>query len=702
MFRSFRYGERFLMNEMQYEVRKMVDDDVELMNITYDRIEIFTQLELVQAYGEDKLIFALTEGEKSSSVKMNMEQYSNKDKSEMELRFQVIEPYITGQKKKRDLKEYLQNYPVELRPKLTPILSQASFYRWMKLWNQHKDIRVLAPQTEKRGSHQRKTHPDILKIISDVVNNPDIKGESHTDLEFHSRICNRIKEDNLNRPLEAQLKPIHYSTFCRMHKEIKDVYRENCYLHGKVIADLNRNGVSTQVLADRALQVIELDWTPIDLLHITDAETKKTERGCLIYGMDKHTGQPWGYHIAFRSQPNAQDWMQCLLHGILPKTYVKELYPDIKGDWAAFGKPEMIVVDNANVNDCKAIEEVCRVLDIGLHYCPIEGGHHKGTIESAFRNLNLKSIHGTPGTTFSNTTQKSKYDAEGRACITMKELHHLLHITFINLIAHVPRRSGIVMTPHNWWQRSLRESHIVPKIPVSKQYLKLLLSTGSDTRVLTNKGIEIMNQHFYCPNIMILHERLRKEGKSRQVRIRYDVADMREIYVEDPYTQNYIKAIPTANSLERKGIDDRYPVHFQQIAAVCYRNNQTLDEFDRAPVGEAYEAKDRVIEEGRNSIKEAKRKHKAEAKRQQAASAIAQHPVNQMALADSEKHPITNVEDGTASEHNKKGTTSPKVDVSQFDEPKIEPTYKSYEFELDQLLNSEWEVSRKDGNHYAS
>lgn len=364
---------------------------------------------------------------------------------------------------------------------------------------------------------------------------------------------------------------------------------------GKVQAGLNKRGVTTNVLTSRPLERVEIDWTPLDIM-IVDLETLKTKRYYLIYAIDAHTGYSLGFYLTSK-EPNVAAIKQCLLHCMLPKLKLKELYPNLKNNWTAYGVPETIVLDNAKVNESRELEEICSLMGIEVQYVPVKSGHEKGKVERALKTIN-DHLHKLPGTTFSNTQQKSQYDAEGKAVLNLKTLYEILHIIFIDVLAQEVSLA-VGGKPADVWENSLIENKVHRKLPYQKEHLKQLLSTGLEFRTIQNNGVTIQSQNFTSTELMNLKDLKSKKKDDRDVKVRFDKADMREVYIYDEYNKRYIKAFPIANSFAKKGFDENFPVHYEQIHAFSYNIESEYRESDTTGIALANKAISNLVHESK-------------------------------------------------------------------------------------------------------
>ncbi|RED52897.1 Mu transposase C-terminal domain-containing protein [Cohnella lupini] len=674
MFIRFEYGTRFRLDDVEYEVRKIIDNNFEVMNLSYKEIELLDEQFVLSAYEKGRLFFKEDEGEKrnqevqdsNDGLEHDLSQYTEEQIEEMNRRYKVIEPFIMGKIKGREVINYLKNYPIEQRPASMPELSSASFYRLVAIWNKYEDKRRLLPKD--RGPKFRRIDSESAKRISKIVHAADNKAAKLNDRQLYKEYTNQIKKDNEERDEKNKLPKVSESTFRRIRKEIKDTYPRNKILYGTAKANLIKNGVSSETVTSRPLEIVEIDWTPIDLL-IRDFDLDETKRPTLLHAVDKHTGYPLGFHIILKPEPNAQDLKQLLLYCTLPKTYLKELYPMVCFDWTAYGKPENIRLDNAKINDSRDFEELCSFLNIGLQYCEVRSGFQKGTVEGDFRNMDMKIFHANEGTLLP-VGERDQYDPKEKACISMRGLYKIIHIWMVELRANNYNR-GRRGVPAHLWEQGLKECKVQRKLPYKRQYLELLLATQGVQRKITPKGIELLGNFFFSDELNQLRLRLEREKGDTTVLVRYGDADLRTIFVRDQKEKRYIEAYPRPGSLENKKIDRLYPVHAEVLAYKCNKNNSDYYHFDEQVEENAYESIREIYISEKKDYRAAKRKRAREEAIDipfvSAISGVPSHLVPGVEKMDL----IKNIEDATHENQQSKPVSRrvSTIEVGKIDEP---------------------------------
>ncbi|PAD28715.1 DDE-type integrase/transposase/recombinase [Paenibacillus sp. 7523-1] len=694
MFVTLKVGTRFRIGVQEYEIKKVNgSEEFEVYNLSYDTIEVIGLDEIKIAYNEKnksrKLLFNIDEKDPyAEPAKWDLELYTLEQIHDMERRYAVIEPYISGLLK--DVQTYLENYSNELLPKSTPKLSLATFYRWVNRYNKYGKV-GLFPLS--RGPKGRQLKDFELEKLRAFIKQRDKKAENQTIRNKWLLYRDEIKNDNLFALKNQQLPLIKESTFRRVYKEMHDPRPRNIQIMGLAHADLEANGVRGSIIAERPLQYVELDWTPIDYI-IVNFDTDETFRPIVMHAVDKFSDMPLGYIIIFKAQPNAGDWKQLLLQVMTPKTGIKELYPMVMSDWSGFGKPENIILDNASVNDCEEIEEVCGILGIGFIFNEKGSGHQKGTVENALGNIN-RIFHAYPGTTFSNNEERGNYNSREKACVDINGLHHMIHIVLVELVANKYNR-GIGGIPEQIWREGLNNAKVLRKMPQQRDYIELLLASESGYRVLKPTGIELKGEFFYSEEVNQLRIKIKNEGRSRKVRVRYGI-DMRHIYVYDESNKRYLMAfLKQSARTKRYRIDQRFPVHIDHLTYLCNKNNRDNYSFleEQENVTHALKVLEQIVIQGRKEYAQIKRsRNRKEALNSNIPSAVSSFQNRAFNIPDNPNIIIIDSELPVVALESGKLDHTPDNDIHT-DATELSSLIAAEEIDF-KKINSKWSVGRK-------
>ncbi|NHM32434.1 Mu transposase C-terminal domain-containing protein [Neobacillus terrae] len=566
-----------MINDTEYVVRKDKITEIEVENLSYKKIETWSIQELLKLWENNKLIFKVIKGNEYESELPDYALIPENLRSEAERRLKILQPVLTGEVLQTEIKSYVASLPESEK------ICVATFYNWKKRYNRsNNDIRSLISRNDLKGPRERWSNEFALKKAEEVLGEFLHDPEYETMDSLYSEYL--IRMDEMNEFRIEKIKPVSDTTFWRIKQDVLDLEKTDKNQYGRVQAALNRNGSVSKVVVHRPLERVEIDWTPVDVL-LVDPKTLKPRRPWLVYALDKYSGHPLGFFVTF-NDINAKALKQCLLHCLMPKTYIEDIYPFVENKWLASGKPELLVLDNSKVNESWDVKDACQQLGIEILFCPVDSGNVKGSIERAFRTLNTKVFHGLMGTTFSNTFQRGRYDSEGKAYLTMQSFIYICHIAMVDLVANdinIKKRA----TPKELWIQGLEGNpEIRPTLSRTKAELKLILMSGLEYRTITNKGIAIKNENYTSPELMTLRHAMRTKGKEKEkVRVRYDLADMRSIFVYNEEERRYIEAFN--KDLDEKGFLLEYPVPYDDLQWDSTMFNKAKEKRDRRLLGRA-------------------------------------------------------------------------------------------------------------------
>lgn len=695
MFAKLGYGTRFRKGDQEYEIRKVKEsDEFEVYNKSYDTLELISLKEILVAFNEKdeskRLIFH--QGNVDSlkeAAKWDLDLYDPEQKQEMNLRYAIIEPFLRGAI--NDVKSYLQEYPKSLLPGTISKISPATFYRLLEKYRRGGSKIALIPLA--RGPKSRRISDIEMTKICKFIKEIDKKAETKFVRDKWLLYHDEIKKDNLFLNESQQIPLMKESTFRRVFKEIQNPYLKNREIMGIAQADLYENGVRGSIISERPLQYVELDWTPLDYI-IVNFDTDETFRPVILHAVDKYSDEPLGYQIIFKQQPNAGDWKQLLLHVMLPKTGIKEMYPKVVEEWSGFGVPENIILDNASVNDCTEVEEVCGVLEIGFIFNEKGSGHQKGTIENALGRIN-RIFSAYAGTTFSNNDERGQYNSRKKACVNIKGLHHMLHVTLVDLVANKYNR-GVGAIPEELWKTGLEDARVQRKLPYQREYLELLFASEVEERALNKKGIELHGEFYYSEEVNQLRLRIDKEGKNNKVRIRHGI-DLRRIYVFDEFNKRYLVSnLKQSSRLAKHKIDQKYPVHMEHLRHLCTTNNHNAIEFleNQQNVTHGLKALEELVNEGKNEYSKTRRRRRmSEAQNATIVSAVTGSSDRVSQIPENPNIIIVNKDARNAALEvsNQKEKVG---NIEKMDAGKISKTLAYDDIDLE-TINSNWSVGRQ-------
>lgn len=432
--------------------------------------------------------------------------------------------------------------------------SSSTLRRWCKRYvASGEDLLVLAPALKRRGNYKcrlaqgdEQKSNEIAKLIDDVIAEKYLSRERPAIAAIYDMVVNRISSVNEFRDACDRLPIPHLNSVYKIVRKL-DPYLVAKARHGQPFADQKFSPVGHAPRPSRPLERVEMDHTKIDLMVIDPVMRLPVGRPLLTTALDKFTATVLGKYISF-NPAGYLSVMHCLRHAIIPKTYLREKYPNIVNDWDAYGIPECIVVDNGAEFHSKHLEDACLQLGIIIQYAPPKRPSYKGSQERWFGTQNKQLLHKQPGTTFSNILDRGDYDPKKNAVITFDALDEMYH-TYIVDVYHQQEHRGIRDVPARLWKAAVAE--YPPAMPPHRTSLDVLLGCVAE-RTISRKGIELHGGGlFYNDDALAVLRRSLKPGE--RVTLKYDPSDLSMIHVADRARGLYIP-VPATNQQYAQGL----------------------------------------------------------------------------------------------------------------------------------------------------
>lgn len=425
--------------------------------------------------------------------------------------------------------------------------SLATLRRWVKLYlSSGQDARALAPSFKARGNCRGKiagkrlgkyTEEDyerakiVASIVDRAIKTKYLTRERLSVAEVHEEVERAVITENQFRSEGDKLPMPAYSSVYRAIKRL-DPYDVCLAREGKRIADERFRANKQGPRPTRVLERVECDHTRLDVMVVDPITRLPLGRPWLTTVIDVYSKMILGFYLSFHPT-GAVSVLQCLLHAIRPKGYLKNDYPDVEHEWPAYGIPECLVVDNGREFHGDDLEDACLQLGISIQYSPVRRPNHRPSIERWFGTLNRRLIHGLPGTTFSNIFEKADYDPQKHAVVTLRALLEVIHIWIVDVYHHRVH-GGIQDIPYRRWKASVSEWP--PHVPRCSADLNILVGFV-ERRTVGPSGIELFGLQYNCAELGRLRRHL---ARGEKVKVKYDPNDISRIYVWDKVDNSFL------------------------------------------------------------------------------------------------------------------------------------------------------------------
>lgn len=312
--------------------------------------------------------------------------------------------------------------------------SWRSVARWHKNYDQDIGPKSLvsAKGLVKNPGNSKRDDADFYKR---AVEEKFLKRERPHVSTAYYHYFNNILLYNRAHPDNA-IEPITKSAFYKRVKKISP-YEVEVGRFGKAEADKDYRVVNKFSAAERVMERVEIDHTPLDLILLDDTLLIPIGRPYLTILIDCHSRCIIGFYLSFQ-EPSYNSVRSAIMNACLSKEDVTKKYPMIKKDWPCQGKIETLVVDNGAEFWSKNLEFFCASVGINIEFNPVGKPWKKPLVERLFSIYNSRFVKEIPGTTFSNAQQLAGYKPEKDAILPFSYFIELMHIWIIDIYNQSP------------------------------------------------------------------------------------------------------------------------------------------------------------------------------------------------------------------------------------------------------------------------
>lgn len=279
--------------------------------------------------------------------------------------------------------------------------------------------------------------------------------------------------------------------------------------------------VTGSYTADHPLQIVQMDHTLADIIIVDEHFRKPLGRPTLTLQIDIATRVIPGFYISLES-PSATSVGMAIRHAVLPKTaWLQER--EIELHYPVSGIPETLHLDNAQEFRSRALKRGCQQHGINLKYRPRRTPHYGGHIERLIGTA-VGAVHLLPGTTFANIHAKGDYDAEGQACMTLREFEHWF--TLEVGVYHGSIHSELGVPPLTAWADGIGSRPEPLRLPADPASF-LLNFLPFEMRKIRREGIELFHTFYWHGGLSSLIANC-----DHKLPIKYNPLNLSAVYVE--------------------------------------------------------------------------------------------------------------------------------------------------------------------------
>jgi putative transposase len=324
-------------------------------------------------------------------------------------------------------------------------VSRRTVFRWLAAYRKSPQTSSLLARPAGTPSGARRIDPHLEQLIAEVIRDVYLTKVRAKKEEVVRRVGLRCSSERLT--------PASRNTILARIRALDVRAVAKARLQPSEAAALV-DPVPGTYRVDNALDVVQIDHTPIDVIVVDEAHRLPIGRPWLTLAIDVATRVVVGFYVSLEA-PSSTSVALCLTQAVLPKE------PWLKAralacSWPVWGLPRALHADNGADFTSAALRRGCDEYGITLILRPVATPHYGGHIERLIGTL-MGRVHLLPGTTGSNPQDKGAYPAEDASALTMAELERWLAIEICEQY-HRRIHRGLRRSPLAAWQDALRQA----------------------------------------------------------------------------------------------------------------------------------------------------------------------------------------------------------------------------------------------------
>lgn len=303
----------------------------------------------------------------------------------------------------------------------------STIQRWWKCYEQHGfEANTLISRNAIRQRSCRIDAESVAFVEQQIdekyaISTRPSKAGAYRDYESAVILQNRMRTEKGLPLLQAIASRTFYARIdARPQKELL-VARE-----GHEAARRHFHMIRGHLPSEHALDVVEIDHTPMNLFVIDDRAFLPLGRPWLTAIKDRYSGVLLGFYVSFQAT-GLESIFGAIKHSLSSHHRAYELWPDLENPWPAFGRGHYYASDRGA--DFLSPRYRSAIVSLGAMYehCERRTPWLKGGIERFFLTLEQTFFEVMPGRTFSSLSVRGDYKPEKDAVVRFSTLVYLLH-----------------------------------------------------------------------------------------------------------------------------------------------------------------------------------------------------------------------------------------------------------------------------------
>lgn len=417
-------------------------------------------------------------------------------------------------------------------------------YRWhSQFLKAQKDIRALFSKIEMRGGkNQLRLAPEVEAILDEKIETVFLTNKCGTAEDVHNAVFLTIQHENAKRIEREWLQVPGLRT---IQRRINRLYGFDVAVarYGLREAERRYGATLASRRVSRILELVEIDHTPVDIM-VVNEDRVVISRPTITFVFDRYSRCVLGYHLSLAGHGTPAVF-EALRHAMLPKTYLRDLYPDLNMDWECYGWIERLVMDNGREFHALAVVDALLNLGIVTEFAGSREPNDKPFIERFNRTFNYSFIHRLPGTTLAKLINRIGFKAEDDACITLAELDRLIHAWILGAY-HLRPHAGLgKRAPIDVWRESAAAHP--PQLKANAKDIEIEFAEVATSRI-QHYGIDLNTYRYASVRLSNLRRML--PIKLTSVDVKWPRHNVGHIHVWDPFEKEYFEVPNIDSSLD--------------------------------------------------------------------------------------------------------------------------------------------------------
>ncbi|WP_175924341.1 DDE-type integrase/transposase/recombinase [Burkholderia latens] len=449
------------------------------------------------------------------------------------------------------LRKAIQKVAIDLVDPKPP--HETTIYRWRRRYRIAQfDIRALFARVEHRGGKTKsRLDPIVEGIIHEKIETAFLNSKTGTAEEVHNAVFLEIQRQNTLRIESEWLKVPGLRTVQRRIHDLaaydRDAARFGVREARRRFADQHRARQVTRIL-----EIVEIDHSPIDLMY-ADASGRAIDRPMFTVVIDRFSRCVLGFCISSAGH-GVHAVFEALRHAMMPKSYLRERFPELDIEWPCHGWPERLLMDNGREMHAHAVVDAMNNLGVVCEYAASRDPNDKPFVERFLKTFNYSFIHKLPGTTLAKVHQRIGFKAEDDACLTFEKLIEMVHI-WITHVYHLRPHKGLDgRAPIDVWKEAAAVNP--PSLKCNADDLSIEFGEHAECK-LQHYGIDHNAFRYTSQELRAL--RLMLPAKST-VHIKAPYENAGVIYVWDPIENRYLSARNTDDQYQNLTVEQAQAV----------------------------------------------------------------------------------------------------------------------------------------------